>query len=368
MKLNVRHFAIIASAVLLFTTAVASQTEARTLKEPNLTEFVDNGLGDDVRAYKFNMKGLPAPAADQASTAPGEEVDAEKEIDREPDNDESFNITEEKALEIAREALGSSEWNLTSSQQTDDGLYEFEFTVGESEAEVVVDGSSGKIVELEGEIEYEPEETERDSATVSLNGFVLFESSGNEIETESEVENGTVDFTVTIESEDESEEAENSSENETEDLQPDRVRVSETEDVEPGRYTATLEVNQDGETLLTREEDIKIPETGNEDDEDERQDPEEMSRDELVEEVKSLRERVQELEERLGIENRPSEEEGDSEPVNETTSGDDAESESETGETGTSDETPEGQGPQGASGENSNRPGFVDRMLGGLLG
>lgn len=304
-----------------------------------------NDLGDDVQAYSFAMTGLPSPAYEG-------EVDAEKEIEVEPDDIESFNISQEKAVETALEELGSEEWNLTSAEK-DEGLYSLEFTAGESEAEVEVDGSTGNVVSLEGEVEYEP----RDEATVQLKGFIRFEDVGKEVEVESESEDGKVDFTVTIKSENSSNQMRS---------------IREVEEVDPGDQTASLEVVRDGDVVYSDEKQFNIPETEEDSEEEQEQERlQNMTREQLIEEVQELRTEVEQLKERVS--DREQEREGPPEDIGnkpEPEPEPEDEAENETGEEDSSESDEEnetGQGPQEAPGAD-NRPGFVNNLLGGLFG
>ncbi len=210
--------------------------------------------------------------------------------------------------------------------------------------------------------EEDPSEVERaEEPVVRLSGFVEFETGGYEVEVESEEENRTVDLTVAIE---EPEEAPTQ--------QITRVPVEENLEVEEGSYTVDLEVVRGNETLLERTKEVKISST-EEDESQYEKSPENMTQEELVEEVKQLREKIAELtgeetdsEERQGppedIPANPGQEgDDDSEEANETEESDETEgNETEDSSLGPPSETP-GQG-------NSNRPGFVNRMLGGLFG
>lgn len=359
MKTTLEYLAVFASLALLLTgTALADSGHNATHE----FEFSDNSseaesqLGDGVRAYNFVIRGLPAQAAVEGPDNSGE-VDAEKEFERrEADANTNFSVSQEEAIKMAKKELGSTEWNLESTDRDEeDGLYEFSFIRGESEAEVVVDASSGEVIALEGEVEYEPEER-REEPVVSLSGFIVFNSGGYEVDVESEEENNNVDFTVNI------------SEPEGMTTQAiTRVPVKETEDVEPGTSNVNLQVVRNGETVLERNRELEIPDTRSEEDKEDHktefeQDPANMSRQELVKEVKELRERVRELEAELGDEageapespgppgERDDEETEDGETENE--SGDDSE--------GTPSEAP-GQG-------SNRRPGFVNNLLSGLFG
>ncbi|MFB6254695.1 MAG: hypothetical protein ABEI06_08800 [Halobacteriaceae archaeon] len=93
-----------------------------------------------------------------------------KEIERSGDNTTNLSITQTKALEIARNALKnvSATWQLVESDiKFEEGQYTFAFSLRNKtvtgEAEVVVDGSSGTIVELEEEIEFRATEEDKDT-------------------------------------------------------------------------------------------------------------------------------------------------------------------------------------------------------------
>ena len=398
---------VLVTALLLLTSGVAAQEQA-------LNQTQDNVLGDDVIASNFVMRGLPGSSQ--------EEVEADRSFEQEEDGDESFNLTEDEAVEIAREELGSSEWNLEDSERSE-GLYEFEFVRGESEAEVSVDGSSGRIVEFEAEVEWEPENEEPSAV---LSGFIQFSREGYEVDTDIEVdeENSEASFEVEIEQDEVGAEVIN------------REEIREFEDAAPGSYTGRLEVVRDDEVVHREEQEFRVPgPTENESDEEESEDDdseeseeseeslENMSREELIEEVRSLREQVQSLQNRIdsgrpespgnrpdGIDNPEDESEDDdseeseeseesenetedeeneteeteSEDETETDSDDSEESEesenetedeeNETEETESenetetdSDDSEESGPPTGAPGNSDQRPGFVNRMLSGIF-
>ncbi len=78
-----------------------------------------------------------------------------REIERDPDDDDAITVSQPTALSTARAALSGApdSWTVvTLSVDRSDGLYEFEFTRSDGEAEVSVDGSSGTVVELEEEL------------------------------------------------------------------------------------------------------------------------------------------------------------------------------------------------------------------------
>ena len=346
---------VLVTALLLLTSGAAAQEQA-----PNQTQ--NSVLGEDVLSYNFVMRGLPGSSQ--------EEVEADRSFEQEEDGDESFNLSEDEALEIAREELGSSEWNLEDSEQSE-GLYEFEFVREESEAEVSVDGSSGRIVEFEAEIEWEPENEEPSAV---LSGFIQFSREGYEVDTDIEVdeENSEASFEVEIEQEDElGAEVIN------------REEIREFEDAAPGTYTGTLEVVRDDEVVHTEEQDFRVPgpvENESEEEEDSEESLENMSRDELIEEVRSLREQVQSLQNRIDAGrpespgNRPdgidtpeeeSDEDDSEESENET---EDEENETEESESENETDDSESSGPPtGAPGNSDQRPGFVNRMLSGIF-
>lgn len=345
MKTKTQHFAVILSALVLMTGAVVAQNSSDNETDINSTlnntDNISSELGDGVRAYNFVIKGLPAQASEEAEEIG--KVDAEKEFETEPDSNRNFSISESKAEEIAIEELGSNEWNLTDLEKSSEGVYEFSFKAGESEAEVNVDGSSGNVTRLEGEIEYEPKDSEkRESPVISLTGFVEFNTGGYEVDVESETEENTVNLTVKIE------DPEGSA---TQAIS--RVPVKETLETEGGDYTVNLNVVRGSETVLQTTEKVTIPESS-EEKEDSRfkQDPENMTREELVEEVKDLRERIIAL---------------TKDPVSQPDGADDNQKQNppkdvpaQPEDEDKDSETP-GQG-------NSNRPGFVNRILEGIFG
>lgn len=363
MKTKTQHIAVILSVFVLMTGAVVAQNSSDNETDVNSTlndqDKVQNKLGEGVRSYNFVTKGLPAQASEEAEETGS--VDAEKEFEREPDSNSNFSISESEAQELAIDELGSSEWNLTESDKSSEGVYEFSFEAGESEAEVNVDGSSGEITKLKGEIEYEPEESEkRDSPVISLTGFIEFNNGGYEVEVESEEEENTVTYTVTIK---ESEGAATQA--------ITREKISEQVEAEGGTYNVNLNVVRDGETVMEETRKVEVPETGEEEKEDDSsQDLENMTREELIEEVKDLREQVREL--RSNGDNEDSNgRQGPPENVPAQNGNDDnsedsseVENESSEAENESSEESPSETPGQG----NSNRPGFVNNILRGIFG
>lgn len=344
---------VLAVALLLLSGIVAAQG----LDEGPGVSPESSDLGEGVIAYNFVMQGLPGEAVESSNAG---EVDFERSFETEEDENESYSTTEEEALETAREELNSSEWQLEESDRSE-GLYEFEFVRGESEAKVVVDGSSGEIIEFEAEVEWEPGNSEPSAV---LSGFIQFSSLGYEVDSDVEVdeESNQVNFEVVIENDDE--------------IGADQVNrksVRESEEVEPGSYTAILEVVRDDEVVHTEEKEIRVP--GASEDENETEDNlENMSRDELIEEIRDLREEVERLREEIsgdseddsGLEEGPglpddTDPEDDEEEENES-------DESEEEETENSQDSSEQGPPEAAPGNSENRPGFVNRLLSGLFG
>lgn len=356
------------TALLLLASGAAAQDEA-----PNQTQ--DSVLGEDVIGSNFVMRGLPGSSQ--------EEVEADRSFEREADSDESYNLTEDDALEVARDELGSSEWNLEDSERSE-GLYELSFVRGESEAEVSVDGSSGRIVEFEAEVEWEPENEEPSAV---LSGFIQFSREGYEVDTDIGVdeENREASFEVVIEEDDLGAEV------------TAREEIREFEDAAPGSYTGRLEVVRDDEVIHTEEQEFTVPgpaENESEDEESEEteedeseeesgqdeseqnesegQSLEEMSKEELIQEIRDLREQVQRLRDEASNsqQDQSDQAEPDSEteePENETESEEEQESGEDESEEDSENES-ESSGPEGTPGNSENRPSFVNRMLSGLFG
>ena len=178
---------ILVTALLLLSSAALAQDLST---DDDVPEEPETDLGEGVLAYNFVMRGLPASS--------GEEVDVERSFEVEADENENFSISQEEAVQAALDELGSSEWELDEAEQSE-GLYELTFVRGDSEAEVVVDGSTGTIVEFEAEVEYEP----REEASAVLSGFVQFSSDRFELDTDIDVneEENTAQFEVEIEEE-----------------------------------------------------------------------------------------------------------------------------------------------------------------------
>ncbi len=360
---------VLFTALLLLTSGAAAQELGTDLE----TDAETSNLGEDVLSYNFVMRGLPESSQ--------EEVEADRSFEQEEDGDESYNLSEDEALEIARDELGGTEWNLEDSERSE-GLYEFEFVRGESEAEVSVDGSSGRIVEFEAEIEWDPGNEE---SSAVLSGFIQFSREGYEVDTDIEVdeENSEASFEVVIEGDELGARVIN------------REEIREFEDAAPETYTGRLEVVRDDEVVHTEEQEFRVPGPGeDESDEDESEESEEddeskdeseaslenMSREELIEEVRSLREQVQSLQNRIDSGrpespgNRPdgidtpedeSDEDESEESENET---EDEENETEESESDNELEDSESSGPPTeAPGNSDQRPGFINRMLSGIF-
>jgi len=350
MKTKMKYTAIIMAAFLMFSGAAIAQNSSNSTEDDNISDNTSepaSQLGEGVRAFNFNIKGLPATP----DSAGDSEVDGETEYEIEPDSDENFTISEDEAQRVAIKELGSTEWDLVSSERGDNGVYEFDYKRGESEATVEVDGSTGKVVTLEGEVEYESET--REESVVQLSGFVEFTSGGYGLEVESEESEGEVDFVATIKEPEEDATTQ----------QIDRIPVKEDVEVESGKHTVNLEVVRNGEKVLERTREINIPETEKDDSETNYEKaPEDMTREELVEEVEKLREKVRELTEdtaESGDERRQGPPEDIPSNPGEGTK-----------ESGKSDNASDEKQrpPSEAPGNSSNRPGFVNDLLGGLFG
>ena len=355
------------TALLLLASGVAAQEQVQPT--------TNTVLGEDILSYNFVMRGLPGSSQ--------EEVEADRSFEREADSDESYNLTEDDALEVARDELGSSEWNVEDSERSE-GLYELSFVRGESEAEVSVDGSSGRIVEFEAEVEWEPENEEPSAV---LSGFIQFSREGYEVDTDIGVdeENSEASFEVVIEEED---------------LGAERItreEIREFEDAAPGSYTGRLEVVRDDEVIHTEEQEFTVPgpaENESEDEESEEteedeseeesgqdeseqnesegQSLEEMSKEELIQEIRDLREELQSLRDEASNsqQDQSDQAEPDSEteePENETESEEEQESGEDESEEDSENES-ESSGPEGTPGNSEDRPSFVNRMLSGLFG
>jgi len=377
----VKHYTslILVTALLLLSSAVIAQSSG------NPGNSMEADLDDGVLAYNFVMQGLPASNE--------EEVDVERSFENEADENESFSISEQEAVQTALEELGSRKWDLGDAEQSE-GLYELTFARGESEAEVSVDGSTGRIVEFEAEVEYEPQE----ESSAVLSGFVRFANSRYNADTDIEVDEESNEAFFEVEIEEEG------------DVGADvinRQDIREVEDAEPGEYTGTLEVTRDGEVVHTEKQDFRVPgpvsEEDSEEDEDteseeteetedegvevedeEASDTEEteesseglegMSRDELVGEVRSLRAEVSRLESELEDSRDERDETGSEEESESDSVEDDFETEDEeensTERQNDSDESSiqeDSDETTASPGSSENRPGFVNRLLSGLM-
>lgn len=246
-----------------------------------------------------------------------------------------------------------------SESRLGDGVRSYSFDIQGLPAGAALKGPSSSAEE-------DPSEVERaEEPVVRLSGFVEFETGGYEVEVESEEENRTVDLTVAIE---EPEEAATQ--------QVTRVPVEENVEVEDGSYTVDLEVVRGNETVLERTKEVKVSST-EEDESQYEKSPENITREELVEEVRDLREKLAELtgddesdsEDKHGEQGPPEdipanpgqgEDEEDSEEANKTEESD----ETAGNETEDSSEGP----PSEAPGNSERRPGFVNNLLSGLFG
>ena len=364
---------ILVTALLLLSSAVIAQSSG------NPGNSMEADLDDGVLAYNFVMQGLPASNE--------EEVDVERSFENEADENESFSISEQEAVQTALEELGSRKWDLDEAEQSE-GLYELTFARGESEAEVSVDGSTGRIVDFEAEVEYEPQE----ESSAVLSGFVRFANSRYNADTDIEVDEESNEAFFEVEIEEEG------------DVGADvinRQDIREVEDAEPGEYTGTLEVTRDGEVVHTEKQDFRVPgpvseedseeeETEETEDEVEEVDDEEasdteeteesseglegMSRDELVGEVRSLRAEVSRLESELEDSRDERDETGSEEESESDSVEDDFETEDEeensTERQNDSDESSiqeDSDETTASPGSSENRPGFVNRLLSGLM-
>ena len=354
---------VLVTALLLLSSVALAQNSGLD----DVPEEPESELGEGVLAYNFVMRGLPA--------SNGDEVDVERSFEVEADENESFSVSQEEAVQTALDELGSSEWELDEAERSE-GLYELTFVRGESEAEVSVDGSTGTIVEFEAEVEYEPLE----ESSAVLSGFVEFSNDRFELDTAIDVneEDNTAQFEVEIE--------------EDGDLGSDvvtRRSIREFEDAEPGEYTGVLEVIRDDEVVHTERQDFRVPgpvendsesedgesEDSNEteeesEDEEQPQGLEEMSRQQLVDEIRDLREEVERLRNQAsdrGPETPPTP--GDDSEENESDEDESENEDTEDSESEESEDSNESQGPpSGTPGNSENRPGFVNRMLSGLFG
>lgn len=318
----------------------------------------ESDLGEGVIAYNFIMRGLPA--------SDGEEVKLERTFEAEESSNQSFLISQEEAIGIAIDELGSSEWELDEAEQ-DDGLHELEFTRGDSEAELEIDGSTGTITEFEAEVEYEPQ----DEASAVLSGFIQFSNDRYEVDTDIEVNEETNEAYF---------EAEIEEENDAGATVVSRESIEEFEDAEPGKYTGTLEVIRNNQVVHTEKQEFNVPgprSNTSEESEETHEELEEMSRDDLIEEVRALRAQVESLKDQLSqtqseeTSSNPEQDQANEtdEETNEDTEelGEEQDSEDLEDSTEQSDDEDDIQEPE-TPGQSDNRPGFVDRMLSGLIG
>ncbi len=254
-----------------------------------------------------------------------------------------------------------------SDSRLGDGVRSYSFDIQALPVGAALKGPSSSAEE-------DPSEVERaEEPVVRVSGFVEFETGGYEVEVESEEENRTVDLTVMIE---EPEEADTQ--------QVTRVPVEENIEVEEGSYTVNLDVVRGSQTVLERTKEVKVASSEEENSEKDK-DLENMTREELIDEVKQLREKLEELrgdesdsednEQRQGPpEDLPAnpeqgDDEDDREETNETDTGNEETNETETEEPEGNETEDSSEGPPSeAPGNSDNRPGFVNNILSGIFG
>ena len=301
-----KHIVLATILISISSTAVSQPVESG----------LQNELGENVLSYEFDIRGLPSE--DSEFQRP-DEIDHQYGYSGMEDGEEGFDITEDEALSIARKELESNEWELDDSYRSR-GVYEFRFVKEDSNAQIVIDGSSKEIVEFDAETGWVPKIND---SSVILTGFINFDGTSSELEVDSTLDDDTIIFDVKIKES-------------TGDTSPKTtVKFRGEQEVGPGQYDGIIRFHRNGEIVHTEGRRIRVP---GEPDEEDQEDLEEMSREELMNEVISLRERVDSL--------RSQTSNTDNEGSVENESSDN----------------------QGGQQEKSNKPGFIGSLLSGLFG
>ena len=114
-------------------------------------EFDDNDDDDDAPEYEIELRSSTQKIEIEINAITSEITEWEIEIYRTESDNASSLITYERAIEIAREKIGSSPVLEEVELDEDDGrmIYEIEFNDGEREYEFKIDAVSGEILEFE---------------------------------------------------------------------------------------------------------------------------------------------------------------------------------------------------------------------------
>ncbi len=169
-------------------TVSTDELDAADVDQPALNRSVENlsrvtgpGTSALLKQFTGEAEGEIELETENGLSIEVESEDGERsrEFERPRDDDDSISVSETNALETARAALSTTDggdWVLTESEtDRDEGSYEFAFSLRNAanvtgEAEVSVDGSSGRIFLLEEEIEVDDDETDRDLTIVVADG------------------------------------------------------------------------------------------------------------------------------------------------------------------------------------------------------
>lgn len=187
-----------------------------------------------------------------------------------------------------------------------------------------------------------------------LDGHINFRTTGYSVDVSSSSMEDEVDFLVNISGNEDPDSIAGQA--------VTREKIIENVQRPPGNYTASVEVVYDGETLLEKSERVEVLEPDT---------VENMSREELENEVRELREKVGNLHSR--IDDLESTLEGQAPPEGPQNVPDTGgESGGRGPPAGLEEQFGNNSGdsgrPEGVPGRNSNRPGFVESLLSGLFG
>ncbi|QLG50477.1 DUF7096 domain-containing protein [Natrinema halophilum] len=224
----------------------SSGVDPATLDDPidNVSSVSGTGAAALLDRFTGEAEGeIELETADGLSIeVTGEDGERSRELERTRDDDRTISVSQSTALQTARKAIATPEtgdWqHVESSVKDHEGAYEFEFALRNApdqtgEAEVRVDGSSGKVYKLEEEIEArdgddedEDEREDDDEREDEDEREDDDEREDEDEETETETENEET------ETETENEETEAETETETEDEETEAETETETEDEE----------------------------------------------------------------------------------------------------------------------------------------
>lgn len=178
-----------------------------------------------------------------------------------------------------------------------------------------------------------------------LDGHINFRTTGYSVDVSSSSTENDVDFLVNISGNEEPDSIAGQA--------VTREKIIENVQRPPGNYTAGVKVLYDEGTLLEKSKRVEVPEPDT---------LENMSREELENEVRNLREKIDSLHSRIDdLESSFKSQNPPERPGNVPDTAGNPEVESR-------DSGEDLERPEGVPGRNSNRPGFVDSLLSGLFG